>query len=109
MLDEAPVEVNILNPLALDYEPKNAAELLSCARASAEWRLCSGYLYKIIIKETDDEDDPGLVKPFKPNRAQRRFLRSIHYRNIMLKARQLGFTTLSAILFLDHALWVGDN
>jgi hypothetical protein len=108
VLDEAPA-VNIPNPLPLDYEPKNAAELLACARASAEWRLCSGYLYKIIVKETDDADEAGVVKPFKPNKAQRKFLREIHYRNIVLKARQLGFTTLSAILFLDHALWVGDT
>ena len=85
--DEAPVEVNIPDPLPLDNEPKNAAELLACARASAEWRLCSVYLYNIIIKETGDADDSGLVKPFKPNMAQRKFLREIHYRYFVLKAR----------------------
>lgn len=54
------------------------------------WRLSN--LYKIIIKGDDDEeDDPGLVIQFKPNRAQRRFLARLHNRNIILKARQLGF------------------
>tara|TARA_R110002012_G_scaffold101262_2_gene240219 strand:- start:67 stop:345 length:279 start_codon:yes stop_codon:yes gene_type:complete len=86
MLDEAPAEVTFPSPLPLDYEPKNTAELLACARASAAWRLCSGYLYKIIIKETDDEDDPGVVKPFRPNTAQCRSLRGIHNRNVVLKA-----------------------
>lgn len=68
------------------------------------WRLCSGALYKIIIKG-DDEDDDALVIPFKPNRAQRRLIRRLHHRNIILKARQLGFTTLVAILWLDTALF----
>lgn len=70
------------------------------------WRLCSGSLYKIIIKGDDDED--GLVIPFKPNRAQRRLIRRLHHRNIILKARQLGFTTLIAILWLDTALFSKD-
>lgn len=67
------------------------------------WRICSGRLYKIIIKGDDDED--GLVIPFVPNRAQRRLMKRLHYRNIILKARQLGFTTLIAILWLDTALF----
>jgi hypothetical protein len=67
------------------------------------WRLCN--LYKIITKGSDDPDDPGLVVTFKPNRAQRRLLKRLYYRNIILKARQLGFTTLIAILYLDHALF----
>lgn len=72
--------------------------------ADPMWRLCSGALYKIIIKG-DSEDDDGLVLPFKPNRAQRRFIARLHHRNIILKARQLGFTTLIAIAWLDHALF----
>lgn len=43
--------------------------------------------------------------PFKPNDAQKRFMDRLWYRNIILKARQLGFTTLIAILWLDHALF----
>jgi len=67
------------------------------------WRLFSGELYKIVVKgETPDDD---LVLPFKPNRAQRRFLSKLWHRNVILKARQLGFTTLIAILWLDFALF----
>lgn len=72
--------------------------------ADPMWRICSGRLYKIIIKG-DDEDDDGLVLPFKPNRAQRRLLARLWHRNIILKARQLGFTTLICIVWLDHALF----
>lgn len=69
--------------------------------ADPMWRL--NHLYKIIIK--GDDDDDGLVVQFRPNRAQRRFLERLHSRNIILKARQLGFTTLIAIAWLDHALF----
>lgn len=43
--------------------------------------------------------------PFIPNAAQKRFMDRLWYRNIILKARQLGFTTLIAVLWLDHALF----
>lgn len=66
------------------------------------WRLCN--LYKIIVKENDDDTD-GKVIRFKPNRAQRRFIKRMWHRNIILKARQLGFTTLVALLWLDYALF----
>ena len=68
------------------------------------WRICSGKLYKIITKGLD-EDSEGLVVPFVPNRAQRRFIKRLWHRNVILKARQLGFTTLIAIVWLDHALF----
>lgn len=64
-------------------------------------------LYKIIIK--GDGDDDGLVVQFKMNRAQRRFIARMHHRNIILKARQLGFTTLIAIVWLDHALFNANS
>jgi hypothetical protein len=69
------------------------------------WRLFSGELYKIIIKDENDPEAEGLVLPFKPNRAQRRFIKRMWHRNIILKARQLGFTTLVAIMWLDFALF----
>lgn len=65
------------------------------------WRLCN--LYKIVTK--GDDDDEGLVIQFNPNRAQRRLLARMWHRNIILKARQLGFTTLVCILWLDTALF----
>ncbi|KDR25952.1 hypothetical protein [Caballeronia zhejiangensis] len=73
--------------------------------ADPMWRLCSGKLYKIITKGSDDPNDPGLVVPFKPNRAQQRLIKRLWHRNLILKARQLGFTTLIAIMWLDHALF----
>ncbi len=66
------------------------------------WRISN--LYKIIIKGKSHDDD-DLVIQFKPNRAQRRFIERLHHRNIILKARQLGFTTLIAIAWLDHAMF----
>lgn len=69
------------------------------------WRLSN--LYKIIVKENDD-DESGLVVQFKPNRAQRRLIKRLHNRNLILKARQLGFSTLVCILWLDTALFSKD-
>lgn len=74
--------------------------------ADPSWRISN--LYKIIIKG-DDEAEEDLVIQFKPNRAQRRFIERLHYRNIILKARQLGFTTLIAIVWLDHALFNANS
>jgi hypothetical protein len=70
-----------------------------------DWRLNN--LYKIIIKGNDADDD--LVITFKMNRAQRKFMSELHHRNIILKARQLGFTTLIAIVWLDHALFNSNS
>src|SRR3546814_20426280 len=57
--------------------------------------------------------DPPLfrstVVPFKPNRAQRQLIARLWHRNIILKARQLGFTTLVCIIWLDHALFNADQ
>jgi hypothetical protein len=55
-------------------------------------------LYKIKIKE-------GLVKTFKPNIQQRQRFVDRHNRDIILKARQLGFTTFEMIDALDDVLW----
>jgi hypothetical protein len=71
------------------------------------WRICSGALYKIIIK--GEKEDDSLVIPFIPNEAQLRFMKRLHHRNIILKARQRGFTTLVAIMWLDHALFVANS
>ncbi|MET3512753.1 hypothetical protein ABIC63_000518 [Pseudacidovorax sp. 1753] len=86
--------------------PTDAQELARCL-ADPEWRVFSGCLYKIMIKGDDGED--AMVMPFIPNRAQRRFVRRLWHRNLILKARQLGFTTLIAILWLDHALFNADQ
>jgi hypothetical protein len=80
-----------------------SAEELAANLENPVWRI--GALYKIIIKGDDDDEEEGLVVQFRPNRAQRRLMARLHHRNIILKARQLGFTTLIAILWLDTALF----
>jgi len=86
--------------------PDDAAELARCL-SDPRWRIFSGALYKIMIK--GDNGETETVLPFVPNAAQRQFVDALWHRNIILKARQLGFTTLIAILWLDHALFNADQ
>jgi len=97
---------------AADPKAAEAAALAELARNMADpmWRICN--LYKITVKtKTDTIGADGkavegsLVLKFSPNRAQRRFIARLWSRNIILKARQLGFTTLICIAWLDHALF----
>lgn len=95
--------------------PTDAEQLQKCL-ADPEWRLFSGCLYKIMVKGDDKiledgsiEEGAAFVMPFKPNWAQKRFIRRLWHRNLILKARQLGFTTLIAIVWLDHALFNADQ
>lgn len=85
------------------FRPQTPSELAACLR-SWHWRIFSGQLYKIITKTTDSigEEVTNIV-PFIPNEAQTDFLFNLHTRNVILKARQLGFTTCACILFEDHA------
>lgn len=64
------------------------------------WRIT--HLYKI-------KDKQGNLITFKLNKIQRQHLieRGSHRYNLILKARQFGFTTLYCIDLLDEALWVG--
>jgi hypothetical protein len=87
--------------------PNTPEELERCL-ADPEWRIFSGVLYRIMVKG-DDPDSDVTQMPFKPNRAQRRFIKRLWHRNLILKARQLGFTTLICILWLDHALFNPDQ
>ena len=83
-------------------DPVNlAAKTLAKNLGDPMWRLNN--LYKITIK--GDEGETDLVMPFRLNRSQMRFVERLWHRNVILKARQLGFTTLIAIIFLDHALF----
>ena len=60
------------------------------------WRLCN--LYTIT-------DKSGHAVPFRPNDSQLQFLDQIHDLNIILKARQLGFTTLCCLIYLDAGIF----
>lgn len=60
------------------------------------WRLSN--IYRIT-------NEDGKEVPFEPNSAQLEFLDAIHSRNIILKARQLGFTTLCCLVYLDAGIF----
>ncbi len=45
---------------------------------------------------------------FRPNPEQTTFLEDLHYRNVILKARQLGFSTLIQLMFLDAAVFTSN-
>lgn len=92
-----------------DFVPATEDEL-DAAIASWEWRIFSGCLYKITTKGDDvDDDTPDIAVPFKPNHAQRLLLGDMNNRNIILKARQMGFSTLIEIMALDHAMFNSDQ
>lgn len=61
-----------------------------------EWRLDN--LYWIVNKS-------GRAQQFKLNTQQRKFIRNLRPRNLILKARQRGFSTLVQIMQLDQALF----
>lgn len=82
---------------------KTDSQILKQKLSDPWWRLTSGELYKIMIKGDNGEQD--LVIPFIPNEAQLNLLNNLHTRNNILKARQLGFTTVIAIYFLDCCLF----
>lgn len=99
--------------------PKNADGTYPKPQTPEQWelffsdpmaRICSGFLYQIMTKAPGDGDDEATnIEPFRPNRAQRRQLSRLWFRNVILKARQLGFTTLVCIMWLDHALFVPNQ
>ena len=76
----------------------NEAQLLEALR-DPDWRLRN--LYWIINKA-------GKKVMFRPNVAQQALLRDLWYRNLILKARQRGFSTLIQLMMLDTCLF-NDN
>lgn len=102
-------QINVTHDTPLLPLPTDAETLKRCL-ADPYWRVFSGCLYKIMIKGDGDEETQDVsVMPFKPNPAQEKFVNRLWHRNVILKARQLGFTTLIAILWLDHALFNADQ
>lgn len=61
-----------------------------------EWRLNN--LYRIIDR------DANSIK-FKLNPVQKNVLENLHYRNLILKARQLGMSTFAVLYLLDQVLF----
>jgi hypothetical protein len=76
---------------------------LTARLSDPAWRLSN--LYQIVTKGQAADEDGALVQTFTPNAAQRKLLRMLHFRNLILKARQLGFSTLVCLLWLDTALF----
>lgn len=64
------------------------------------WRLNN--LYSIINKQ-------GRLVPFRLWDEQREFLENIHTRNLILKARQRGFTSLLCLIYLDDCLFTPNR
>lgn len=60
------------------------------------WRLSN--LYYIT-------DEKGQRVKFTPNDAQLKLMGDLHHRNIILKARQLGFTTFCCLIYLDAGIF----
>lgn len=71
-------------------------EKLKSAFSDPLWRLNN--LYRII-------DETGREVLFQMRPAQQKFYREIWFFNIVLKARQLGFTTLIDLIALDMAIF----
>ena len=69
---------------------------LQAALEDLHWRLC--HLYWIIDKN-------GKKVLFVPNEHQQHLLKNIWHRNLILKARQLGYSTAIQILMLDTCLF----
>lgn len=68
--------------------------------ADPRWRL--EHLYFIVDKN-------GQRVQFRPNYAQREYLDNCSKSDIILKARQLGFTTLACIIALDECLFIDNH
>lgn len=64
------------------------------------WRLSN--LYQIVDKR-------GKAVPFRPWPEQIEFLQDIHNRNLILKCRQRGFTTLICLMQLDDCIFTPNT
>lgn len=55
------------------------------------------------------QNERGVKVKFRPNWAQRAFLAAMWWLNVILKARQLGMSTLMAVYILDTCLFGSDK
>ncbi len=103
VIGEAPARVgnsyledfqDYVNPIpSTDYMGLERFDVRILDRA---WRLEN--LYYVV------NEDGQLVK-FKLREAQKWLLKNMHWKNVILKARQLGFTTFICLFLLDYALF----
>ncbi len=66
-----------------------------------DWRWRLNNLYAVMDKE-------GLKSTFRMNWAQEELFDNMHFMNVILKARQLGFTTFVQLFMLDQVLFNSD-
>jgi hypothetical protein len=66
------------------------------------WRWRVANLYTIT-------DENGRVVPFRPNSEQERFMDEMHTLNLILKARQRGFTTLIDLIINDACMFRAET
>lgn len=62
--------------------------------ADKNWRMTSGMLYKVKNKS-------GEIVPFIPNMFQAWYLKTKHKRNLFLKVRQVGVSTVIQLDYFD--------
>lgn len=77
-----------------------AYQTIKSKLADRWWRLNNLYYIK---------DKTGAKVKFRLNWAQRELYDNLHYFNVILKARQLGFTTFIMIYFLDACLFNSNH
>lgn len=96
MLDQPQADFADLDKAKTGPEYKRLKALLK----DQEWRLDNLYWIK---------DEDGNAIKFVRNPAQRAYLKERHFRDLIVKARQLGFSTLIEILKLDMCLFTKDT
>lgn len=80
----------------LTQDERHRRELDRKLLEDREWRL--DHLYRI-------RDEDGHTIPFVRNAPQRAFDKAMWYRNVLPKARKLGFSTYIAVFILDECLF----
>ena len=78
------------------HDAKDSVEDAIRRFSDRRWRLSN--LYYILTKD-------GEVTKFQPNPAQLRLLDEMHHRTVILKARQLGYSTIVQLYILDACLF----
>ena len=81
-------------------EDRQAYQMIKAKLSDREWRLNNLYYIK---------DKSGNKVLMRLNWAQKKLLKNIWYFNLILKARQLGFTTFILIYFLDACLFNSNH
>src|ERR1700730_8167795 len=74
------------------------SQRLKVVERYGDWRWRLNNLYAIV-------DENGERVPFRTNWAQEQLLEEMHVQNVILKARQLGFTTAIQIFMLDQCVF----